>query len=151
MFRLFVELRTFRRLHCDAYLVVLAWTMLFGSAVFWQVETPLLYELYGAEPRQRPIMPGFFDKFTGFLRTVVPFNILFVCCLWTIKISLLLFFRRLGSTIKGHRIWRWVVLVVNILAWGACIGGIYYECSLGSPEFILCESIHPSVTKANFS
>lgn len=124
--------------------------MLFGSATFWQVETPLLYELYGVESGQRPFTPGFFNRITGFTRTLVPFQILFVSCLWTIKISLLLFFRRLGSTVRGHRAWWWFVLVVNILAWCGTIGGIYYKCALGPTGFVLCEPMPPSAFNTDF-
>lgn len=111
--------------------------MLFGSAIFWQVEKSPLYELYALGSGQKPFTPGYFDRVTGFIRTVVPFQILFICCLWTIKLSLLLFFRRLWSNVKGHKTWWWFVLIVNVLGWAASIGLIDFECSLGPTEKII--------------
>ena len=67
--------------------------MLLGTAVLWQVEAPTLYEQYAVESGLEPFTPGFIDRDTAFLRTIVPFTILFYSCLWTVKLSFLFFFR----------------------------------------------------------
>lgn len=144
IFRLFVELRTFRKLNADAYLVILAWTMSFGSAILFQVKGSPLYELYAIGSRQKSVGSGSVDRIRGFLRIMVPFQILFICGLWTIKLSLLIFFRRMGSSVKGHKTWWWFVLVINILGWVASIGTIDFDCSLGHLERIICKP-HVSV------
>lgn len=137
IFRLSVNIRTFRKLHIDDFLVILAWSMLFGSATFWQVEAPEMYYRYEVLSGQRPRGPEFLEKILSFTITLVPFNVLFFSCLWTTKISFLFFFRRLQVNVKGHKIWWWCVLLVVMATWVGCIALIYYKCSLGHPQFIL--------------
>ena len=72
-----------------------------------------------------------------FLRTEVATIFLFYACLWSIKILVLVFFRRLGQKVRGQRIWWWCVLGVTIATWATCIGDIQYPCLLGSLEHIL--------------
>lgn len=119
--------------------------MLLGTAILWQIEAPTLYEQYAVGSGQRPPSQEFIDRDIAFLRTIVPFTILFYSCLWSIKLSFLLFFRRLGSKVIGHNIWWWCVLVVTILTWVACVADIHYKCSLGS--FKLIESKFASLAR----
>lgn len=134
-----MRIRSFRKLFWDDLLVIAAWGMLLGTAVLWQVEAPTLYEQYAVESGKEPFSLGFIERDTAFLRTIAPFTILFYSCLWTVKLSFLIFFRRLGSKIKGHQIWWWCILVITFLTWVACIADIDYQCSLGSFEHIICE------------
>ena len=125
--------------------------MLLAFAILWQVEAPTLYEQYAVQSGTAPFTSGFIDKDTQLLRSIVPFTILFYSCLWAVKISLLLFFRRLGSKVTGHRVWWWSILVVTILAWAACIADINWKCSLGSYYwiYVTCESVPGLLSLAN--
>ncbi len=149
LFRLFVRIKSFRKLFWDDFLVVAAWGMLLGSAVLWQVEAPTLYEQYAVEAGQEPFSLEFIDRDTAFLHTIVPSTILFYSCLWTIKLSILIFFRRLGSKVTGQKIWWWCILGVTILTWVACVADIDYKCSLSSFAFIICESTSVSAFLAD--
>ena len=153
IFSLYVKLRSFRRLYADDYLVTTAWTMLLAFAILWQVEVPILYEQYAVQTGTAPFTPAFIKKDTQLLRSVVAFTILFYSCLWAVKISLLLFFRRLGSKVTGHKIWWWSILIITILAWAACIGDINWKCTLGSYYWIwiTCESASGLSSFANTS
>lgn len=140
VFRLYVKLRSFRRLYSDDYLVFAAWIMLLAFAILWQVEVPTLYLQYAVQSGNARFTPGFINKDTELLRSIVPFTILFYSCLWAVKISLLLFFRRLGSSVRGQRIWWWSIFVITVIAWVACIGDINWRCSLGSYYWIYVTS-----------
>lgn len=139
-FRLCVKLRAFRKLYVDDYLVVLAWLIKLTTSILWQIKLPAMYEQYAVQSGQKPITPGFFERDAVFLRYIVPLNILFYSCLWAVKISFLVFFRRLGSNVRNQKIWWWFVLILTILAWVACIADIRYQCALGSIEHILSMS-----------
>ena len=151
MFRLYVRLKSFRRLYSDDYLVFAAWLMLLAFAIIWQIEAPTLYLQYNVQSGLAPFTPGFINRDTELLRSIAPVSILFYSCLWAVKISLLLFFRRLGSNVKGQRIWWWSIFVVTLLAWAACIGDLNWRCSFGSYYWIYVTCKFPSelLTLAN--
>ena len=116
--------------------------MLLAYAIIWQVEAPTLYLQYAVQSGTAPFTPEFISKDTLLLRSIVPVSILFYSCLWAVKISLLLFFRRLGSNVNGQKIWWWSIFVVTVLAWVACIGDLNWRCSLGSYYwiYVTCKS-----------
>lgn len=111
-----------------------------GTSILWQIKLPVLYEYYAVMAGKRPFDAAFVDKHTAFLRALVPFTILFYSTLWLVKLSFLIFFRRLGSKVKGQKIWWWFILVVTVLTWLACIADIDYRCLLDSYlSYIVCK------------
>lgn len=50
--------------------------------------------------------------------------ILFYSSLWSIKISFLLFFRRLGMNVKNQKLLWWPVFGITVATYFACIGTI---------------------------
>ena len=139
LFRSFVKIKSFRKLFSDDFLVIAAWIMLLAFAVLWQVMAPTLYEQYAVESGQKLPDLGFISRDTHFLRSITPFTIFFYSCLWTVKLSFLLFFRRLGGRVRGQRIWWWCILVVTVLTWVSCIATFHYRCSLDLYESIICK------------
>ena len=111
--------------------------MLLGTSITWQVMGPILYDYYAILAGQKIAGPDFLDTYAKFLRAVVPFNVLFISTLWAVKLSFLLFFRRLGSKIRGHAIWWWIVLCITIATYFACIGDTDYRCCLKSMGWIV--------------
>ena len=137
IFRLFVKLRAFRKLYNDDYLVILAYVIKLVISVLLQMQSPALYEQYAVQSGQKPVTPDFLEREIAFLRYIVPLNILFYSCLWAIKFSLLFFFRRLCSHVRGQKIWWWFVFILTILAYIACIADIGFTCARGSIQYIL--------------
>lgn len=124
VFRLYVKLRSFRRLYSDDYLVLAAWIMLLAFAILWQIEASTLYLQYAVQSGVAPFTPGFINRDIELLRSIVPFTILFYSCLWAVKISLLLFFRRLQSNVRGQRIGWWSIFALPCLL-GPLVSEIY--------------------------
>jgi hypothetical protein len=61
---------------------------------------------------------------------------LFYTCLWSIKISFLVFFRRIGSTkLRGSKIYWRVVLAFTILSYGAVWATNPYGCFIEKGVF----------------
>ena len=68
-------------------------------------------------------------------KSFIATSILFLSCLWSIKLSFLILFRRLGKKVRGHRIlWRWA-LGSTVVAWVVCIGvdSLKYRCCIETP------------------
>ena len=150
VFRFFVKLKSFGRLHADDYLAVTAWTMLFAVVMICQTQTPTLYEQYDVVSGRKPSTPAFVDRYTTFVRSILPLSILFYSCLWCIKLSLLLFFRRLLAKVRGQHIWWWIILVVTLITWVACIADIQYRCYVSSIDSIIayCSTL-PAIKSVN--
>lgn len=107
--------------------------------ILWQINLQMLYEYFAIIAGKKPFDVGYIDRPATMLRTGVILHILFYSTLWLVKLSFLMFFRRLGSKVKGQKIWWWCILVFTVLAWVACISDIQYKCYLSSVAFILCE------------
>lgn len=135
-FRLFVRIRYFKKLYSDDWLVILAWTLLLANAILWQTQAPALYELFDVVTGKKPSTPGYIDRQQFFVRALAPLTIMFYSCLWIVKLSLLLFFHRLGSKFKGHKLWWWCILVVVVATWVSCLAITPYECFFSSFEHI---------------
>lgn len=108
-------------------------------AIIWQVQGQVLYELYAIGSGEKQMTVEFEGQYNTFMRYIAPATILFYSCLWAIKFSFLAFFLQLGSKVKAHRIWWYIVLVVTIGVYIASVADIDYGCSLGGLEYIMGE------------
>lgn len=149
IFRLTVKIRSFHKIYSDDYLVIAAWVLLLGSAVLWQVEAPNLYELFAVTSGEKPLTSSFVARNIDLLRSLTPFALLFYSCLWTVKVSFLLFFRRLGLNVRGQKVWWWCVLVITLLTWAATIADHNYKCSIRPIAYIWRKSLILSTCLAN--
>lgn len=110
------------------------------TSIIWQIKVPALYEFYAVKAGRRPFDAAFVETDTDLLRTLASLAILFYSTLWLVKLSFLMFFRRLGSNVQGQRIWWWFILIVTALTWVACIADTPYKCFLNSyMSYIICE------------
>jgi lysylphosphatidylglycerol synthetase-like protein (DUF2156 family) len=115
--------------------------MLFSSTILLQTQTPALYEQYAVVVGEVPWDIGFVKRHRTFLRSIAPFGLLFYTCLWTVKLSLLLFFRRVvGLQARAHKTWWYCILVVTCLTWMGCIVANDWGCSSNSFADLTCRS-----------
>jgi hypothetical protein len=97
---------TARKPYSDESLIIAAWVMLFSSTILLHTQTPALYEQYAVVVGEVPWDIGFVKRHRTFLRSIAPFGLLFYTCLWTVKLSLLLFFGRVvGLQAWAHKTW----------------------------------------------
>ncbi|KAF2754644.1 hypothetical protein EJ05DRAFT_479609 [Pseudovirgaria hyperparasitica] len=133
--RLIVRWSSWRKLMIDDVFVVIAWFLLLGSAIIWQLCHDGMFRLIlvssGVEP-ELARAPGFVASAEYFLRGSAVFLIFLYTGLWSIKISFLLFFRQLGLRIRYYQIFWWAITALTIATWTVCIGTIQFECLLKS-------------------
>jgi hypothetical protein len=110
--------------------------MLLANVILWTKVSPLLYENYEVLQGKRPPGPDVLERYGYFLRCFAPFITLFYTSLWAVKLSLLLFFRRLGNQIRSHEIWWWCVTFFTVSGWLICIADLAWPCSVRSIEWI---------------
>ena len=138
-FRIFVRLRYFKRIYVDDILVLAAWMMLLASSVIWQTQQTHLYNQFMLSAGQIEPTAATLAAVQSLMRANLAVIILLLSCLWSVKVSVLVFFRRLGQPVRGQNIWWWFVTVFTIISWVTCIGVLQYRCLLGSAQYILSE------------
>jgi len=139
VFRIFVRVRVFRKLFADDFLVIGAWLIMLTNAIIWQTQYKIVYQLYaffaaGAFPDV-----AFLTRFEVFLKFQSAILILLYTCLWAVKLSFLIFFRRLELKLSGFRVWWWIVLGITIASWVSCVGDNQYDCETGDIERLFGE------------
>lgn len=153
IFRVFVRLRYFRILYADDFFVLTAWIMLLANSITWQTQQAALYDSFKLSEGQLQPTADILAAEQSLLRANLAVLILFLFCLWSVKISLLVFFRRLGHQVRGQKIWWWFVVGSTILTWAICISVLPYWCLLGSADYILTQcgaSYQQSFTRDTF-
>ena len=143
IFRIFVRLRYFKKIYADDFFVLAAWLMLLTSSIIWQMQQTRLYYSFKLSAGQMQATANVLEAEKSFFHANLAVLILFLSCLWSVKISLLVFFRRLGQQVRGQKIWWWSVMGFTILTWAICIGVLQYRCLTGPIDYILSELTKP--------
>ncbi|KAF2662367.1 hypothetical protein K491DRAFT_709738 [Lophiostoma macrostomum CBS 122681] len=113
--RLYIRYHRFKRLCWDDFFVIFGWALSVPLAAQVTVSTLETTSEHG----------GHSAIFTNRVMT----QALFYTCLWSIKISFLIFFKRIGSTkLRGSKIYWRVVLGFTILSYGAVWATDPYGC-----------------------
>ena len=143
IFRIFVRLRYFEKVYADDFFVLAAWLMLLTSSIIWQMQQTSLYYSFKLSAGQIQATAGVLAAEKSFFHANLALLILLLSCLWSVKISVLVFFRRLGQQVRRQKLWWWFVMGFTILTWAICIGVLQYWCLIGSADYILGELTKP--------
>lgn len=63
-------------------------------------------------------------------------NVFFYTGLWSVKLSFLVFFKRLGQNVRNQQIVWWTVLLITIGSYLACLSIIDYRCLASSFSYL---------------
>ena len=145
MFRIFVRVKVFRRLFPDDALVLAAWLMLIAYAAIWQWCGNQLYlSIAVASGRLLMPPPDFLDQLETFLHGLFVAYYMFYTLLWSIKMSFLLFFWKLGHNVRRQRPLWWSVFGFTVASYAVCLGLVDYGCLLGSKMHLASKNRHRS-------
>ena len=136
-FRGYVRLKVFRRFFLDDILVLLAWLIFLANVILYQVMLPTVYliiKVYEAVPTEglAAIPEGFPAKLDFFFHAYMASNFAFWCCLWSIKASFLVFFRKLGHNVARQNILWWSALSITLIGFVINFAIWDYKCSVGN-------------------
>lgn len=138
LFRVYVRMKAFHRFYADDFLVLLSWLLLLATAILWQFVSSDLYQALAVESGYLfPPPATFIADSEKYLRSFVPIIVFFYTGLWSVKLSFLLFFRRLGNKVRGQKLHWWIVTGFTVATWCTCIGTIQYNCLVWSLEKIV--------------
>lgn len=127
-FRIYVRVETFHRVYPDDLLIFAAWLMLLTSAVIWQINKDKMYQGLAMTSGQLAITPDALHEVTKYLRASTAVMIFFYSCLWSVKISFLIFFRRLGHNVRGQKHLWWFVMAVTLVSYFGSLSLVPYKC-----------------------
>ena len=142
--RFLARLQTFKKLLVDDYFVVAALIFATVTAILWQVYARDMYYVINVSVGSETPDANFSSTAENYFRHTAAVLTLFYSSLWSIKISFLLFFRRLGNHVRHQRLLWWPVFSFTLLTYGACIGRTAYRCLIGSFMYVATECTTPS-------
>lgn len=140
--RVSISLKYGRRIYMDHILIILAWLMILGSTTLYQVQATNLYNNYPLVTGKLPATPYNLKNETSLLYAELAEFVLAYTTLLVVKLSILVFFRRLFFTPHQSALfkaWWWFVTAWVVASWAACIGTIPYKCLVDPIPFILGE------------
>lgn len=135
-----------RRLYHDDYFVILSGAIVLTTAILWQWAAPSMYASLNAAGAHGELPPDFPEQLKRFLVTWGVIQMLYPASLTAVKISFLVFFRRLGGHMSRLRFVWWPVLFFTLATWAIMTGLVHYRCVFTSLEevFAYC-STHDSI------
>ena len=129
IFRVYVRLRLFRRLFPDDGFVVAAWLFYFALGIIYQTQINLVWVAINVgSNRQEQLSPNYVERLNIFLHLQIGTGILSLTVLWLVKLSFLLFFRKLGNHVRKQRILWWAVIAFTSASYVVCIGLGVFNC-----------------------
>ncbi|KAK7928348.1 hypothetical protein PG985_005346, partial [Apiospora marii] len=126
--RLFSRFRGPRKLYADDWLIIVAWALCGMSAIVWQKQASYIYIVRDVITGNIPPSESFAEDSKKSWQSQ-----LFILMFWTtsivmVKLSFLLFFRRLRRNVtKGQYLW-WASLCLTVSVYFVWIGVIPYKC-----------------------
>lgn len=140
------RLRAFKKLLIDDYFVLLALLFVLTNAITWQTYAPHMYYIMRVSAGLELPNENFANLAQSYFKFTVAVIILFYSALWSIKVSFLLFFKRLGTNVRGQRIIWWPVFGITLATYFACIGTIQYSCLVSSFQYLAANCRTPAAT-----
>jgi hypothetical protein len=135
--RLYIRYMCFRKLLIDDYLMVLALGLLFALSTMCQVFLVDIYEFIAVSNNSKIPGPDFLNVMSRGMRGFGTAMLLANIGIYTIKLSFLLFFRRLGAQIMSYQIFWWSVLVFTIGCLAVALRVMQYDCMFGNVTHII--------------
>ncbi|KAI9894310.1 MAG: hypothetical protein M1814_003066 [Vezdaea aestivalis] len=149
--RIGIRLKQFGKLHADDYLVILAMILTialkivyhFGLISLLEVQDLTIRQMYGST---------YFKVGRRYMKLQLAGSYVYWTTIWTIKLSVLAFFKRLGNNIKSMEILWWFTMVFTILSYiGSLISYQFFCHSFGILDCIAAKNIRLALLSFRFS
>lgn len=116
-FRIYVRIRTSRRLFWDDFLVCMACLMLLANAIIWQRVKAGMYLSLDVQHGRQSTPPDLSSKIDEWRHGQLAAILLLTTSLWCVKLSFLIFFRRLGRNVQRQKIIWWSVFAFVVVSY----------------------------------
>ena len=133
--RLFGRWKGFRKLFFDDAFVVFAWLLALVGAVECHILAKLMFQTLAITSGQLwPLPATFVEDTERILEGSVIVLIFFDTSLWAVKLSFLLFFKRLGRHVRKQKVLWWCVFAFTVATYLVCVGNKPYYCMIAPLE-----------------
>lgn len=121
MIKTAIRLYVSKRLFIDDLLVYVALMLLVVMGILYTLINETIFEIDMVGMGEMLPPPGFEDNVGFFLRAQFAIIVIFWTTLWAVKLSLLMYYKKLFSGLPGHeqRVW-WAVTVFAVLSYIGC-------------------------------
>ncbi|KAI0165169.1 hypothetical protein GGR52DRAFT_97695 [Hypoxylon sp. FL1284] len=132
--RLAIRLKTFRRLQIDDYLITTGAILNIAWCVLWTIIGNDLYASSHSDPAPTSSQHGANNSHNKesqhrmLANYILASYIVMWSCLWAVKSSFMAFFYGLRNRVRSQRILWWIVLVLIVASYIACIAMLNYQC-----------------------
>jgi hypothetical protein len=106
-----------------------------------------MYYILNVNAGIAPIEPDIAARTRRWLNISAVVEFLFYTILILFKLSMLFFFRRLGTSVDRFNYLWWPILLVSLITYFVSIGTVDYKCLFNSLEFITAFCTSPSGTR----
>ncbi|KAI0400452.1 hypothetical protein F4802DRAFT_584654 [Xylaria palmicola] len=134
--RLYARFRTAGRFHVDDFFISIAYTLVLTTAALWQYGAEDMYYCLNVNAGVAPIEADFFTRLHRWLYVSFAVELLFYATLIMFKMSLLFFFRRLGTSVDNFNYLWWPILMLSLATFFVGVGDLEYQCYFGDLDTI---------------
>lgn len=106
-----------------------------------------MYELMGVSAGLEPPGPTFVIDSDNYSKASTAVQIFFYSTLWSVKISFLIFFRRLGKNVRRQKFLWWPIFSFTVATYIASVGMIQYRCLINSLLYLIENCTSDSAVK----
>lgn len=125
--RIYVRINTQGRLHPDDYALLVALGLYLTLAGLYMADIPYMYAFLDFTSGQTAFSAATEHDFYEMMMFNFAVTPMYWAILWAVKISLMLFFRRVVRNTNWMRAW-WIILVVTCLAFVGCLVSQFLSC-----------------------
>ncbi|ERF71135.1 hypothetical protein EPUS_08930 [Endocarpon pusillum Z07020] len=144
IFRGYCRIKRFRRLFLDDALVLLAWILLFITAVIWQTRVYIIYYVWDISVGAiSPPPADLWEKIDKQVHQGIAVTILTLVSLWCVKFALLALFKKMGRKVRRQRVLWWIVFLFTVATLAVSIGVQAYGCVFGDIRVIAVKCAQP--------
>lgn len=125
--RVLIRLRKQSRLFADDYALFVGVAIYVAMAVLYIVDLPYLYAFLDYTSGKVELDAEIIDAYASMMKFNFAVTSFFWAVLWSVKASLLLFFRRIIKWTDWMRVW-WIIVIFTGLTFVGCIISEFTSC-----------------------
>ena len=118
--RLLINRHVHGRVSANDACVCLALVILISMAIMYHYITAPIFQIRRISQGEEPYTPDIGPVAHFFLKLQFAIIVLYWTCLWTIKMSFLMYYRTLFENLPGHLVWWSVASIFTLLAYLGC-------------------------------
>lgn len=106
-----------------------------------------MYYVLDLQAGLAPLEADFSSRVMRELKITLITEIFYYASLFFVKTSFILFFRRLGSNVRGQALLRWPAFGLSLICFAASVGDMGFHCMINNIEYLTTYCTSPEFSK----